>query len=128
MLQKFFHAWERRLASVSTDRVVRPFEWGLEWIAPDGEAAPGNVRPEPAGVLGDWVTEAMTDTDAFFAAPPTDAYRLGGLLGGERRLTFPSAFDTPHPKNNIVHCRYFAASRPVRGRARGAVLVLPQWN
>ena len=28
----FFHAWERRLASVTTDRVVRPFDWGLEWI------------------------------------------------------------------------------------------------
>ena len=32
MLQAFFHAWERRLASVTKDRVVRPFDWGLEWI------------------------------------------------------------------------------------------------
>ena len=36
MLQAFFHAWERRLASVTTDRVVRPFEWGLEWIPQNG--------------------------------------------------------------------------------------------
>ena len=32
MLEALFHAWERRLASVTTDRVVRPFEWGLDWI------------------------------------------------------------------------------------------------
>ena len=32
MLQAFFHAWERRLASVTDDRVVRPFDWGLDWI------------------------------------------------------------------------------------------------
>ena len=25
------HAWEERLCSRATDRVVRPFEWGLEW-------------------------------------------------------------------------------------------------
>ena len=39
MLQAFFHAWERRLASVTTDRVVRPFDWGLDWIPPNGHAA-----------------------------------------------------------------------------------------
>ena len=33
VLSGVFHAWERRLASVSTDRVVRPFEWGLDWIS-----------------------------------------------------------------------------------------------
>ncbi|GIT68185.1 MAG: hypothetical protein Ct9H300mP25_16570 [Acidobacteriota bacterium] len=32
MIQRFFHAWERRLVAVTTDRVVRPFEWGLDWI------------------------------------------------------------------------------------------------
>ena len=36
MLQVFFHAWERRLAAVTTDRVVRPFDWGLDWIPQNG--------------------------------------------------------------------------------------------
>jgi hypothetical protein len=36
MLQVLFHSWERRLASVTTDRVARPFEWGLEWIPQNG--------------------------------------------------------------------------------------------
>ena len=25
------HDWENRLCSRATNRVVRPFEWGLEW-------------------------------------------------------------------------------------------------
>ena len=51
MLQAFFHAWERRLASVTKDRVVRPFDWGLEWIPDNGHRpgapAAGNVSREP---------------------------------------------------------------------------------
>ena len=118
MLKPLFHAWERRLASVSTDRVVRPFEWGLDWI-------PHNGRPHPATeaeIIGEWVAGVMGDTDTFFTPPPTDDYRLGGPDDGGRLLTFPSAFTTPHPENNVVHCRYFAAG------GRAAVLVLPQWN
>ena len=39
MLQAFFHAWERRLSNVTKDRVVRPFEWGLDWIPENGQPA-----------------------------------------------------------------------------------------
>ena len=46
-------------------------------------------------------------------------------LDGDR-LTFPSAFTTPHPENNVVHARFFPDLSPA-GRRR-AVLVLPQWN
>ncbi len=116
MLQTFFHAWERRLASVTKDRVVRPFEWGLEWIPPNGHA----IDAAPASVLGDWVDGVMADTDAFFTAEPTSAYTLR-----DGALTFPSALTTPHDANNTVRCQYFAANRSPR---RAAVLALPQWN
>src|SRR4029450_13692585 len=107
MLAAFFHAWERHLAFVTKDRVVRPFDWGLDWI-------PANGHPPsaaPADVVGDWVEQVMADTDAFFTPAPTTDYTLqsqpeGGLL------TFPSALVTPHPENNTVYCRYF----PVRVR------------
>jgi hypothetical protein len=151
MLQAFFHAWERRLASATKDRVVRPFDWGLEWL-PENGARPGEW---PAAVIGDWVAHVMADTDAFFTPPPTADYTLrpspdGGLL------SFPSALTTPHETNNTVYCRYFPASlkrrptseaplkrRPANhgvsdagrhfhgaatGSGRAAVLVLPQWN
>lgn len=122
MLERLFHAWERHLASVSKDRVVRPFDWGLDWVPPDG--ASGGA---PADVIARWVREAMTDTDAFYTPPPTDAFRLDPP-GPEvekhgRRLAFPSAIETPHAENNTVTCRWF----PSPG-SRAAVLVLPQWN
>jgi dienelactone hydrolase len=116
VLQAAFHAWERRLASVTTDRVVRDFEWGLDWI--------------PAGVtdLHAWVSDVMTDTDRFFTLPPTDEYALGpASADGDRLLTFPTAFPTPHSANNTVYCRYFEA-RQSAGASRAAVLVLPHWN
>ena len=128
MLQAFFHAWERRLASVTTDRVVRPFEWGIDWIPHDG-------HPPDAGsgeILRDWVAEVMADTDAFFTPPPTSDYDFEPVDDGSVDLQFPSALVTPHPANNVVHGRFFPARerRPGRHfhRRRAAVLVLPQWN
>ena len=48
MLQAFFHAWERRLADGTKDRVVRPFEWGLDWIPENGH---GRAEQTAAGRL-----------------------------------------------------------------------------
>jgi hypothetical protein len=123
MLQAFFHAWERRLASVTTDRVVRPFDWGLDWTdaVPDASDAPHDI-------LERWVAGIMEDSDRFFTPPPTGDYRLSAEgEGGERHLAFPSALTTPHVENNTVHARFFPARGGARA-SRAAVLVLPQWN
>ena len=69
MLQAFFHAWERRLASVTTDRVVRPFDWGLDWIPANGHRRDGTAG---RARLGDWVSHVMADTDAFFTPAADD--------------------------------------------------------
>jgi pimeloyl-ACP methyl ester carboxylesterase len=122
MLEAFFHAWERQLASVTKDRVVRPFDWGLDWI-------PANGHPPtaaPADVVGDWVEHVMADTDAFFTPAPTTDYTLQRQSDGDL-LTFPSAFATPQRENNTVYCRYFPA-KAEQNKSRAAVLVLPQWN
>src|ERR1700730_11967801 len=127
MLKPLFHAWERRIASVSTDRVVRPFEWGLDWL-PRNDEVPAASEAE---ILRQWVAGVMQDTDAFFTPPPTDDYQLAAAAGGGGRvLTVSSAFTTPHPANNPVSCRYFPASsgETASRKRRAAVLVLPQWN
>jgi hypothetical protein len=144
MLQTLFHAWERRLATVTKNRVVRPFEWGLDWLPPvrhSAERDGGNgSAPDatPHEVVRTWVTHVMNDTDAFYTPAPTSDYTLSGDL-----LTFPSAFVTPHVENNTVYGRYFPARPKPRAPAAGAsemeseasavrspaaVLVLPQWN
>lgn len=130
MIARAFHRWEQRLADVSrADRVVRPFEWGLDWVPANGH---GPDAP-PETVLSAWVEDVMRDTDAFFTPSPTRDYTLtpaslDAQRGGEAgRLTFPSALETPHPENNVVHARYFPA-RHTPGAPRRAVVVLPQWN
>ena len=128
MIARLFHRWERRLVAVTTDRVVRPFEWGLDWIPDTGRA--GARRPDPAagdaGARGDflraWAADATVHSDRFYAAPRGADFRFDG-----HRLRFPSAVRTPHAENDTVHARYFPAPfRP--GERRRAVVVLPHWN
>jgi dienelactone hydrolase len=60
-------------------------------------------------------------SDEYFALPPSNDFTLRAAT-----LTFPSAIETPHFENNIVHARYFPVAK--RTTRRRAVLVLPQWN
>ena len=117
MLSHVFHRWERRLAALATDRIVRPFDWGLEWIA---HHLPGAGAGGPDD-LEAWAADAVARSDEFYAVEPYDAYEIDG-----DRLSFASAVLTPHEQNNVVRARYFPDATP-RGRTR-AVLVLPQWN
>jgi len=125
MLQAIFHAWERKLASITTDRVVRPFEWGLDWLS----ATDRRVASAPATLIADWVSDVMADTDAFYTPAPTTDYALAdGAEAGEQILTFPSALQTPQPANNTVYGRLFHTRESPDRAHRGAVVVLPQWN
>ena len=126
MIARLFHAWERRLHAVSKDRMVRPFDWGLDWIEQNGHAR--DCPPE--SVLLDWAAHAVADSTRFFETPETSDYTFRpGADGAPGALSFPSAMHTRYPENNAVHALYFDATR---GRAdakrRRAVLVLPQWN
>ncbi len=131
MLESLFHAWEHRLASVTKDRVVRPFEWGLDWLPVPGRG------PADAQVHA-WVDDVMRDSQAFFTAPATSDYAFAAAAGhqsgkGEAgTLRFASALETPHRENNTVVARWFPAAGEAptgarKGRGR-AVVVLPQWN
>ena len=123
MIAKFFHAWEHRLASVTKDRLVRPFEWGLDWIDANGHAP--DAPPET--VLLDWASHALSDSERFFDTPETANYTFTPETSGATgTLTFPSPLQTPHAENNTVHGRYFRSVNGAKGRR--AVVVLPQWN
>lgn len=126
MLRPFFHAWERRLAAVSKDRVVRPFEWGDEWIPRNGHPPDTTARAR----LEAYVRDVLADTDAFYTPEPTRAYQLQPASGETPALlTFPSARSTPYEANNTVYARYFPARvRRSDRHVRRAVLVMPQWN
>jgi len=112
--------WERKLATRDTNRVVRPFEWGTEWLHtvgfPDCPAeANGNARD----CVARFVTEALGDSGRFFSYTPVRDYRLRDGL-----LTFTSPVRSLYPKNDQVHAMWFRAPED-QGRA---LVVLPQWN
>ncbi len=113
---RWISRWEYQLATRDTNRVVRPFDWGLEWLG----LAPANGNS--SAVMSDFARGAVADSTRFFAyATPRD-FRLDS---GE--LTFTSPLETPYPENNLVRAAFFPARRSPAAPGR-AVVVLPQWN
>ncbi|MBV8905285.1 MAG: alpha/beta hydrolase family protein [Acidobacteriia bacterium] len=111
---RFMDRWERKLATRDTNRSVRPFEWGTEWLA-----RLQFPRCGEASDLPHFVEEALEDSDRFYAYEKARDYKLEG-----NRLTFRSPVDSGYPENDIVHARWMQAVRD-RGRA---LVILPQWN
>jgi hypothetical protein len=115
MIAPLFNIWERRLAEVDTNRIIRPFEWGLDWLGlPDTD--------DPLGTLKAWARDTVNGSDAFFASTPVGAYDLKDDV-----LRFASGLTTPWEVNNTVVARIFHPEKPKPGPRR-AVVVLPQWN
>jgi len=117
VIARAFHSWEHRLSTVDTNRVVLPFEWGLEWAG----LAPTTANPAEA--MQAWARGIMRDTDSFFAIDPCRDFERDGDW-----LRFPSALTTPDPENNVVAVRIFPARQRRPDQPRRAVVVLPQWN
>ena len=108
---------EERLAARTTDRVVREFEWGLEWTRLWPVAA--TQDSDPVSYLIRLNELATSDSAAFYAYKTPSDFRCEG-----GQLRFTSAVATPYKENDAVHGLWFPASKP-KGRA---VIVLPHWN
>jgi dienelactone hydrolase len=99
------------------NRLVRPFEWGLEFIVehPNGD--------DPRHVLHHHSGRAMADSDEFYSLSQIADFNLTG-----DQLTWTSAIETPSQENNRARARFFPAEPKRKNHQRSAVLVLPQWN
>jgi dienelactone hydrolase len=133
VITHIFHTWEHRLANITKDRVVRPFEWGVDWIPGNG-----HHHDDHGAHIEEWVETVMQDTQTFYTPSPTSDFTFTAASAELQRsgeagtLQFPSALVTPHPENNVVVARWYPARDeapvgPSRRRGR-AVIVLPQWN
>ncbi|MEO8596577.1 MAG: alpha/beta hydrolase family protein [Candidatus Solibacter sp.] len=117
---RYMDQWERQLATRDTNRVVRPFEWGTDWLNSLGyPECPADANGSSRDYVARFVQEAVANSERFFAYRPVNDYRLA-----ENHLTFTSPVETPYPENNTVHAQWFPAPND-RGRV---VIVLPQWN
>jgi len=135
--------WETRLTMRDTNRIVRPFEWGLDWIKDfpgvNGDFALASQNPERyVHELNDKLVASSDDFYSYQA--PTD-YRLEQrpalrFSTGSNKipdpvepemvefLRFTSPVRTPYPENDLVNARWFPAKKP-----NGcAMVVMPQWN
>jgi dienelactone hydrolase len=112
-------ARERQHAERDTNRIVRPFEWGVSFIK---EHVNGD---DPRALFRQHTREVMERSEDFYALPPITDYCLAG-----DELTWTSAVRTPSPENNIVRARFFPAKMKGKdaSRRRPAVVLLPQWN
>ena len=83
---RWMYAWETRLTTRDENRVVRPLEWGFEWITPFLEANGfASAIPAPDAMRDDTAAEAamvrinellIRNSDKFFGyKKPTD-FRL----------------------------------------------------
>ncbi|MCU0226978.1 MAG: alpha/beta hydrolase family protein [Bryobacterales bacterium] len=128
MIHSLYSNWiekrEEYLCTRSTDRVVRPFEWGAEWL--HGWPTNGHHHLNGQGEL-EYLKAAnrlaIADSQQFFSYSTPSDFRLEG-----NRLLFQSAVDTPHEANNTVHGQWFPARKKDGSHPRRAVLVLPHWN
>jgi dienelactone hydrolase len=128
MLSRIYERWildrENDLCSRATNRVVRDFEWGLDWT---GNWPVGQRHPKNGETPSDYVTKlnrlAMEDSDEFFSyKPPADFELRDGIL------RFTSPVNTPHSRNNVVHAQWFPAKNDGKSGVKKAVVVLPHWN
>jgi len=123
--ERWIRAREEQLCFRATNRVVRNFEWGLEWT--HGWPC-ARLHPKNGDAPEDYVARlnhlAMRDSDEFYGYErPRDFELRDGIL------RFHSPVHTPYPENNLVHAQWFPAAVSAKKPApRKAVVVLPHWN
>ena len=122
MLKRYMHNRERYFASLGESRVVRPFEWGTEFVK---ENANGD---DPRQVFREYAKQVLADSDEFFCSPEIKDYRVKEtnyqLPVTNYQITWTSAVETPSIENNTAYARFF----PHAENKKSAVVVLPHWN
>jgi hypothetical protein len=116
--RRWIDRWEDDLSTRSTDRLVRPFELGLDWI----DNWPVKLERSPEETDFEYVIrlneQVIAEGEKFFAYDPPSEF----VLKEDNWLEFDSPVVTPFPENNRVKALWY----PARGRK--AVVVLPHWN
>jgi hypothetical protein len=111
--------WERKLATRDTNRVVRPFEWGTDWLHRIDPSCPADANGDGRAAVARFTAAAVAGSDCFYSyATPADFALDSG------RLTFTSPAPSGYPENDTVHALWFPTPKD-NGRA---LVVLPQWN
>jgi dienelactone hydrolase len=122
---RWIQSWEQRLCFRATNRVVRRFEWGLDWV---GDWPCARRHPKNGDGVEEYVSKlnqiAIRESDDFFGYEPPSGFRLEDGI-----LRFRSPVETPYAENNVVHAQWFPAREGKRRTGpKKAVVLLPHWN
>src|SRR5579863_7144114 len=91
--------YEHRRWTTDDNRRVQAFDWGLEHIGGDRNAA------DPAAYVREYSKWALEHSRQWFEVTPATDY----ALDAEGVLTFTSSIRSAWPENNIVHAQFFPA-------------------
>lgn len=116
MLKRYMHNRERYFAMLDDDRVVHPFDWGVEFIDPNANGI------DPREFFKEYSARTLANSDAFFFSPEISDFR-SEISDQGQSLTWTSGIATPSAENNTAYARYFPAEN-----TKTAVIVLPHWN
>jgi len=111
------HRREYAAHALDNNRLVRPFDWGLEYLI---DHVNGD---DPRHVVSDYSRNALEHSEDFYALPEIRDFELHG-----DQLTWTSAITTPAKENNIARGRFFPVRADRARTPRTAVVVCPQWN
>jgi len=116
---RWMDQWERKLATRDTNRVVRPFDWGGDWLHRIDASFPADANGNSAACLDRFIAAALADSERFYSYQTPKDFHLAG-----NELTFQSPATSGYPENDTARAVWCPADRD-RGRA---LVVLPQWN
>lgn len=155
---KWMFSWETALTTRDTNRIVRPLEWGFDWLK---DFSPLALEADPH--LSDYDRmiavnhDIIARADEFFGyQTPTD-FRLErrhpqlfptnvrpetleedaelrrqaetGELEEAEFLRFTSPVRSLYPENDTVNARWYPAHPETqKGKPKQAMIVMPQWN
>lgn len=136
MIRRYMHKRERHFAMLNDNRVVRPFEWGTEFITdyPNGD--------DPHASFSEFSRRVIANSDDYFSVPDDIEFKLekrlypsiASMNAADLKepinqielpvLEWPSAVHTPSVENNTAYAAFF----PHETNRKSAVIVLPHWN
>jgi dienelactone hydrolase len=155
---KWMTAWETDLTTRDTNRIVRPLEWGFDWLEGfDGEGADSSSPLDRMIAVNE---EIVRRSDDFYAYEVPQDFRLeqrypalfptnvrpetlaqdaemkrladAGEMEAGQFLRFTSAVRTPYPENDQVNARWYPVPDTQHQggttKPKQAIIVMPQWN
>ena len=152
---KWMISWETALTTRDTNRIVRPLEWGSEWL-PNWLTRDGQCDTDLSRMIS--INRSIVENSGnFFAYEVPSDFRLesrapelfptnvrvetkrqdaelkrlaaSGKLPLASFLRFTSPVASPYPENDVVNARWYpiADDAPSK-KPRRAMIVMPQWN